>query len=71
MMIVVACPNPDCVNFGVEFLWARSQQEADAAANGYTIGGWWCGGCSTDITSTARDVPDGYVPNQEASSGGQ
>lgn len=60
-MRVVTCRTVGCPNEGIEFLWNYEQQLAEAQEGGWTIGPYFCGGCSTEITDI-REVPDDYVP---------
>lgn len=67
-MKVVTCPTEGCRNQGVEVLWNYDQIAADILAEQPdaeledSIGPFFCGVCGTDITDTARDVADDYVP---------
>lgn len=62
-MRVVVCRVEGCPNKDVEFLWNYEEQKAQADAEGWTIGDYYCGGCSTVITDI-RSVPDDYEPTR-------
>lgn len=62
-MKVVCCRTTGCPNNGYEFLWNYDEQKADAEANGYGLGPYFCGGCGQEITDI-RDVDDTYQPKR-------